>query len=83
MATSFMGGFRKTAATVLGMKPNTAKRVYKGLEYGGLGTLAALDAHEAYKGMKEGDSSRVKKGLLGTAALGGLMAATHIGSKIK
>ena len=76
------GFIKKAGATIMGMRPDTAKKAYKALEYGGLGTLAALDAHEAYKGVKEKDPSKVKKGLLGTAALGGLMAATHLGSKL-
>lgn len=79
---TFAAGFEKSAATIAGMKPETAKKVYKGLEYGGLGALAALDAHEAYKAHKEGDKAGVKKGVLGATALGGLMAATHIGSKL-
>lgn len=80
----FHKGFIKAAAaTIMGMNPDTARKAYKTLEYGGLGTLAALDAHEAYKGFKEKDKSKMKKGLLGTAALGGLMGATHLASKIK
>ena len=79
----FLKGFSKIAASaIMGMKPETAKKAYKALEYGGLGTLAALDAHEAYKGYKEGDKSKMKKGLLGTAALGGLMGATHLAGKL-
>lgn len=79
----FLKGFHKVAAaTVMGMKPSTAKKVYYGAEQLGLGTLAGLDAHEAYKGYKEGDKSKMRKGMLGTAALGGLMAATHIAHKM-
>lgn len=84
MATTkgFAVGFSKIAGTVAGMKTETAKKVYKGLEYGGLGALAALDLHDAYKAHKEKDKPGVKKGLVGAGALGGLMAATHIGSKL-
>lgn len=79
----FLKGFEKIAnATVLGMKPETAKKVYYGMEQGGLGALTALDAHEAYKGYKEGDKSKMTKGVLGATALGGLMAATHLSHKM-
>lgn len=77
-SNSFASGFNKVAKSVFGMKPETAKKVYYGLEQGGLGTLAAMDLHEAHKAKKEGDKAGVKKGLLGAGALGGLMAATHL-----
>ncbi len=77
MAT-MTNGIKKIAA----MSQKTIGKVYKGLEYGGLGTLAALDAHEAYKGYKEKDPSKVKKGLVGAGALGALMGATHLAGKI-
>lgn len=79
MATDngFAAGFKKVAE----MKPETAKKLYKGLEYGGLGTLAALDLHGAYKAHKEKDKSGVKKNLAGAGALGALMGATHLASK--
>jgi len=70
----FNTGFKKIAA----MTPGTKAKVYKGLEYGGLGALTALDAHEAYKGYKEGDKSKMKKGLVGAGALTALMGATHL-----
>ena len=79
---SFTSGFEKVANTVMGMKPETAKKVYYGLEQGGLGALTALDLHEAHKAHKEGDKAGVKKGLMGAGALGTLMAATHISHKM-
>lgn len=79
----FCSGFQKVAAgTIMGMKPATAKKVYYGLEQGGLGALTALDLHDAYKAHKEGDKAGVKKGLLGAGALGTLMGATHLAKKI-
>lgn len=77
MAT-MTNGIKKIAA----MNKKTMGKLYKGLEYGGLGTLAALDAHEAYKGVKEKDPSKVKKGLAGAGALGALMGATHLAGKL-
>lgn len=70
----FTKGFKKTAA----MSAETRGKLYKGLEYGGLGALTALDAHEAYKGYKEGDKSKMKKGLVGAGALTALMGATKL-----
>ncbi len=78
MAT-MISGFKKVAA----MSQATTKKLYKGLEYGGLGALGALDLHSAYKAKKEGDTQGVKKGLIGAGALGALMGATHLAGKIK
>lgn len=71
-------GLEKVALNL--KNPGTRKKIYKGLEYGGLGVLAGIDAHEAYKSHKEGDKKGRNKALLGMGALGGLMAATHFGS---
>jgi len=78
----FVKGFEKIAKPVFGMKPDTAKKVYYGLEQGGLGALTALDLHDAAKAKKEGDKAGVRKGLMGAGALGTLMAATHLSHKI-
>lgn len=77
MAALFVKGFEKTAK----MSANTKAKLYKGLEYGGLGTLAAVDAHEAYKAHKEGDKPGRNKALAGTGALGALMGATYLAHK--
>jgi hypothetical protein len=91
---AFVEGFLKvasgvTAAETAGAKaskgikswlqnPEKRKKLYYGLEMGGLGALTANDAHDAYKAHKEGDKGHRNKALLNTGALGGLMAATHI-----
>jgi hypothetical protein len=62
------------------LSPSTKQKLYKGLEYGGLGTLAAIDAHEAYKAHKEGDKKARNKALIGTGALGALIGATRLAS---
>lgn len=74
MVVRFVRGFNKVAALTPGMR----KKLYKGLEYGGLGTLAAVDAHEMYRGIKEKDKGKAVKGALGAGALGALIGATKL-----
>lgn len=75
---NFVRGFSKIAA----MSPETTKKLYKGLEYGGLGALAATDAYDAYKAHKAGHTGERNKALLNTGALGALIGATHLASKL-
>ena len=90
---SFCLGFEKVATTagsvvagkaskIFGMKPETAHKVYYGLEQGGLAALGATDAYDAYKAHKAGHKGERNKALINTGALGGLMAATHLAHKM-
>ena len=71
---TFADAFEKAAA----LTPGGRQKLYKGLEYGGLGTLAALDVHSAVKAQKEGKKEERNKALLGAGSLGALMTATHL-----
>lgn len=82
MAARFTTSFNKTANAIgtlkSGLKKIDKQKAYKALEYGGLGTLAAVDLHEAHKANKEGDKARRNKALVGAGALGALMGATRL-----
>lgn len=82
MAARFATCFNKTAgvmdAVKSGVKKIDKQKAYKALEYGGLGTLAAIDLNEARKAHKEGDKSGRNKALVGAGALGALMGATRL-----
>lgn len=80
----FVKGFEKVARRQFQSGARAIKApaggngLYKALEYGGLGALAALDIHEAYKAHKHKDTGARNKALIGTAALGALMGATAL-----
>ena len=89
---SFCSGFNKvatgigtksigSAGKVLGMHPETAKRVGYGLEQGGLGALAATDAYHAYKAHKKGEKGERNSSLTNIGALSALMGATYLAHK--
>jgi hypothetical protein len=70
-------------AALKGLKnPANVRKLHLGLEYGGLGALAGVDAHNAYKEHKEGDKAGMRKSLTNVGALGALAGATYYGSKV-